>query len=156
MYGWDSYFILLGLLRDDEVAAARDMVDNFVYEIEHYGTILNANRTYYLTRFPAAFLTRMMLGVFARTSDRAWLESALKAAESHYRFWTTGPHLVPATGLSRYFRFRGGARARGPERRARTSSGRPHYDRVREFYQRRIGQPTTTTVALLRREGRPA
>ena len=44
MYGWDSYFILLGLLRDDEVAAARDMVDNFLYEIEHYGTILNANR----------------------------------------------------------------------------------------------------------------
>jgi alpha,alpha-trehalase len=48
MYGWDSYFILLGLLRDDEVSAARDMVDNFLYEIAHYGTILNANRSYYL------------------------------------------------------------------------------------------------------------
>lgn len=46
MYGWDSYFIQVGLLRDDEVDKARDLVDNFVYEIDYYGTILNANRTY--------------------------------------------------------------------------------------------------------------
>ena len=134
MYGWDSYFILLGLLRDDEVAAARDMVDNFVYEIEHYGTILNANRTYYLSRSQPPFLTRMLLGVFERTRDRAWLESAMKAAESHYRFWTTAPHLVPATGLSRYFDFGEGP---APEVLSdeRDEKGRTHYDRVREFYR---------------------
>src|SRR5262245_52836769 len=28
MYGWDSYFIQVGLLRDGELVAARDMVDN--------------------------------------------------------------------------------------------------------------------------------
>ena len=33
MYGWDSYFIQVGLLRDGELDLARDMVDNFVYEI---------------------------------------------------------------------------------------------------------------------------
>ena len=134
MYGWDSYFILLGLLRDDEVTAARDMVDNFLYEIEHYGTILNANRSYYLTRSQPPFLTRMMLGVFARTGDRAWLASARKAAEGHYRFWTTEPHLVPATGLSRYFDFGDGP---APEVLSdeRDEKGRTHYDRVREFYR---------------------
>ena len=134
MYGWDSYFILLGLLRDDEVSAARDMVDNFLYEIEHYGTILNANRSYYLTRSQPPFLTRMMLDVFARTGDRAWLASARKAAESHYRFWTTEPHLVPATGLSRYFDFGEGP---APEVLSdeRDEKGRTHYDRVREFYR---------------------
>ncbi len=134
MYGWDSYFILLGLLRDGEVEAARGMVDNFVYEIEHYGTILNANRTYYLTRSQPPFLTRMMLGVFARSGDRAWLESTLKAAESHYTFWTTEPHLVPATGLSRYFDFGEGP---APEVLSdeRDEQGRTHYDRVREFYR---------------------
>src|SRR5438874_3700411 len=73
MYGWDSYFIQVGLLRDDEVQLARDMVDNFVYEIANYGTILNANRTYYLTRAQPPFLTEMILGVFERTHDRAWL-----------------------------------------------------------------------------------
>ncbi len=64
MYGWDSYFIQVGLLRDGELERARDMVDNFLYEVEHYGTILNANRTYYLTRSQPPFLTRMVLGVF--------------------------------------------------------------------------------------------
>jgi alpha,alpha-trehalase len=134
MYGWDSFFILLGLLRDDETAAARDMVDNFLYEIEHYGTILNANRTYYLSRSQPPFLTRMLLGVYAKTHDRAWLESGLAAAEKHYRFWTSEPHLVPSTGLSRYFDFGDGP---APEVLAdeKDEQGRTHYDRVREFYK---------------------
>jgi alpha,alpha-trehalase len=134
MYGWDSYFILLGLLRDDEVVAARDMVDNFLYEIEHYGTILNANRTYYLTRSQPPFLTRMLLGVFARTGDRAWLKAAVAPAERHYRFWTSEPHLVPTTGLSRYYDFGEGP---APEVLSdeRDAQGRTHYDRVREFYK---------------------
>jgi alpha,alpha-trehalase len=50
MYGWDSYFIVLGLLRDGEVSLARDMTDDAIYEINRYGKVLNANRTYYLTR----------------------------------------------------------------------------------------------------------
>jgi alpha,alpha-trehalase len=45
MYGWDSYFIQMGLLRDGELGLAKDMADDFVYEIRAYGKILNANRT---------------------------------------------------------------------------------------------------------------
>jgi len=103
MYGWDSYFIQVGLLRDGEIALARDMTDNFLYEIAHYGKILNANRTYYLTRSQPPFLTQMVLGVFQRTKDRQWLREALPAIEKYYRYWTTEPHLVARTGLSRYF-----------------------------------------------------
>ena len=40
MYGWDSYFIILGLLQDGEIELAKNMVDQFAYEIEHYGMIL--------------------------------------------------------------------------------------------------------------------
>ncbi|HEY7159695.1 MAG TPA: trehalase family glycosidase, partial [Acidobacteriota bacterium] len=36
MYGWDSYFITLGLLEDNRIDLAKSMVDNFVYEIRHY------------------------------------------------------------------------------------------------------------------------
>jgi len=134
MYGWDSYFIVLGLLRDDQVGPARDMVDNFLYEIEKYGTILNANRTYYLTRSQPPFLTRMLLDVFARTGDRDWLRQGVRDAEQHYRFWTTEPHLVPATGLSRYWDFGEGP---APEVLSdeRDEQGRTHYDRVREYYR---------------------
>jgi len=53
MYGWDSFFIQMGLLRDGRF-------DNFAYEIEHYGKILNANRTYYLRRSQPPFFAAMV------------------------------------------------------------------------------------------------
>ena len=103
MYGWDSYFIQLGLLQAGEIELARNMADNFVYEIENYGKILNANRTYYLTRSQPPFLTQMILGVYRQTNDKRWLRRTLPAIEIYYRYWTTGPHLVTQTGLSRYY-----------------------------------------------------
>jgi alpha,alpha-trehalase len=102
MYGWDSYFIQMGLLRDDLLPLAKDMADNFLYEIRYYGKILNANRTYYLSRSQPPFLTSMLLAVFARTQDRKWLANSLPEVEKYYRYWTEGPHLVSETGLSRY------------------------------------------------------
>src|SRR6202022_4447279 len=103
MYGWDSYFIQVGLIRDSELELAKDMADNFLYEIRNYGKILNANRTYFLTRSQPPFLTQMLLGVFRKTQDRKWLAGAEPAIEKYYRFWTTEPHLTKQTGLSRYF-----------------------------------------------------
>ena len=107
MYGWDSYFIVLGLLHDDRVGLARSMVDNMVYEIRHYGAILNANRTYYLTRSQPPFLTSMIRACYARLprtpASRTWLAGALEAAIAEYSHVWTGPLHMTATGLSRYF-----------------------------------------------------
>ena len=64
MYGWDSYFILLGELADGRLDLARGTVENFFYEIDHYGSILNANRTYYLTSSQPPFLSSMVMAVF--------------------------------------------------------------------------------------------
>ncbi len=122
MYGWDSYFIIRGLLRDKRVELAQGMVENFFFEIEHYGAILNANRTYYLTRSQPPFLTSMILDVYdakkeAGKEDRAWLETAYGYAVRDHNLWTREPHLAGAkglyrepylaepTGLSRYFDF---------------------------------------------------
>jgi alpha,alpha-trehalase len=107
MYGWDSYFIVLGLLRDGRVDLARSMVNNHVYQILHFGKVLNANRTYYLTRSQPPFLTSMILAVYQHlphdTSTRAWLRNALHAAVHEYReVWMSNDRLT-ATGLSRYF-----------------------------------------------------
>ena len=63
MYGWDSYFILLGLEAEHREGLAKGIVDNFLFEIEHYGGVLNANRTYYLTRSQPPFLTSMIRAV---------------------------------------------------------------------------------------------
>jgi alpha,alpha-trehalase len=134
MYGWDSYFIQVGLLRDGELERARDMVENFVYEIEHYGTVLNANRTYYLSRSQPPFLSQMVLGVFRQTHDKEWLRGTLPAIEAYYRFWTNPPHLAGETGLSRYFDLGDGPAAEvlADERDAQ---GRTHYDRVRALFR---------------------
>jgi alpha,alpha-trehalase len=110
MYGWDSYFIIRGLLRDKRVELAQGMVENFFFEIEHYGAVLNANRTYYLTRSQPPFLTSMILDVYdakkdAGQEDRAWLEKAYGYAVRDHNLWTREPHLAGTTGLSRYFDF---------------------------------------------------
>jgi len=134
MYGWDSYFIQVGLLEDGRIDLARAMADNFRYEIEQYGTVLNANRTYFLTRSQPPFFTRMLLGVYERTNDRSWLARALPAVEQYYAFWMRDPHLVGKTGLSRYFDT-GDGPAPEVEHGERDAAGKSHYDRVREYYR---------------------
>jgi alpha,alpha-trehalase len=136
MYGWDSYFIVLGLLKDGKVDIARSIVDNCVYEVRHYGAILNANRTYYLTRSQPPFLTSMAIATYGRLprgeASKQWLARALEAAIAEYQnVWMNGDHLT-ATGLSRYFDSGTGI---PPE------VERGHYDRVLAPYAMRAGMP---------------
>lgn len=108
MYGWDSYFIIRGLLRDGRVDLARGIVENFFFEIEYYGAVLNANRTYYLTRSQPPFLSSMVMAVHqaqtaAGQDDRAWIEKAYSYVKRDHHMWTQDPHLAGSTGLSRYY-----------------------------------------------------
>jgi len=110
MYGWDSYFIVLGLLRDSRIELARGMVENFFFEIENYGALLNANRTYYLTRSQPPFLSSMVLAVYeaekqAGHADTAWLAKAYPFLVKDYSMWTRAPHLAGSTDLARYYDF---------------------------------------------------
>lgn len=107
MYGWDSYFILLGLVHDGHVDEARGMVENFFFEIEHYGAILNANRTYFFTRSQPPFLTSMIREVYEHPAagakpDRAWLARAYGFAQRDYALWISPDHRAGDTGLARY------------------------------------------------------
>ncbi len=110
MYGWDSYFIIRGLVRDGRVDLARGMVDNFFFEIEHYGSVLNANRTYFFSRAQPPFLSSMVMSVSeadrqAGHEDPAWLAKAYSYLARDYEMWTREPHLAGITGLSRYYDF---------------------------------------------------
>jgi len=116
MYGWDSYFIIRGLLRAGKTELARGMVENFFFEIQHYGAILNANRTYFLTRSQPPFLSSMVLAVYEQEAsggktDREWLERAYPFIVRDYEMWTTGQHLAGNTGLSRYYDYGDGPTA---------------------------------------------
>jgi alpha,alpha-trehalase len=110
MYGWDSYFIIRGLVRAGRLELARGMVDNFFFEVEHYGAMLNANRTYYLTRSQPPFLSSMFVDVYdalekSGHGDTAWLARAYADLEKDYEMWNRDPHLAGDTGLSRYYDF---------------------------------------------------
>jgi alpha,alpha-trehalase len=105
MYGWDSYFIIRGLLIDGHYDLARGMVENFFYEIEHYGSVLNANRTYFLSRSQPPFLSAMVMAVYDAKPDKQWLTKAYSYILRDYQMWTSEPHLAGNTGLSRYFDF---------------------------------------------------
>lgn len=115
MYGWDSYFMILGLLHDGRVNLARGIVENFFFEIEHYGGILNANRTYYLTRSQPPFLSSMIRAVWqaeVRTGNRkeadAWLARAYGFAQRDHAFWMRKAMRAGNTGLQRYWGFGSG------------------------------------------------
>ena len=114
MFGWDSYFILLGLLHDGRVDLAHGMVENFFYEIEHYGAVLNANRTYFLTRSQPPLLSSMIRAVYDAEVARdpspgnvvkqdRWLRRAYGYARRDHDFWLADIHRAGQTGLARYF-----------------------------------------------------
>jgi len=134
MYGWDSYFIVLGLIEDNKIELAKSMVNHMVYEINHYGKILNANRSYYLTRSQPPFFTSMLLAVIENLElneeNITWLEKGLKAAIKEYNdVWMKEPRLT-SNGLSRYY---GEGIGIPPE----TEPG--HFDYVFEKYAKKRG-----------------
>ena len=103
MYGWDSYFESVGLMLDGKVELAKAMADNFQYEIEHYGKILNANRSYYLTRTQPPFYTSLITEVYQIIKDKKWLESHLKTAIKEYEtVWMVEGKRLTRNGLNRY------------------------------------------------------
>ncbi|MBT8254017.1 MAG: trehalase [Bacteroidia bacterium] len=103
MYGWDSYFESVGLLIDKKTDLARAMADNFQYEIENYGKILNANRSYYLTRTQPPFYSSLIREVYEHTADKNWLRSHLKTAIKEYEtVWMVKGKRLTENGLNRY------------------------------------------------------
>lgn len=122
MYGWDSYFIALGLLHDGQIQKAKAMLNHQVYQIRFYGKVLNANRSYYLTRSQPPFLTRFLKAILKHQDQpQKWIEEVLRTAMHEYaNVWTKEPRLTN-TGLSRYY---GEGLGQPPE----TEPG--HYDAV--------------------------
>ncbi|MFP4499020.1 MAG: trehalase family glycosidase [Vulcanimicrobiota bacterium] len=108
MYGWDSYFTVLGLLQDGETDLAQGMVKNMFYQVDNYGKVLNANRSYYLSRSSPPFQSSAVLSVFEKTGDREFLKEGIDHVIKEYNYWTNPQnekemdHLTP-TGLSRYY-----------------------------------------------------
>lgn len=121
LYGWDGYMESIGLMLSGRVDLARGMIENYVFCIQHYGKILNANRSYYLCRSQPPFLTDMTFKVAdalakeaAKKEDSSAATAAaadatnffriaiLAAIKEYYSVWTALPRLDLVSGLSRY------------------------------------------------------
>jgi alpha,alpha-trehalase len=106
MYAWDSYWIVRGLLQDGYSEIAKGILENFIYQIRHYGGhILNANRTYYLSRSQPpmhAAMARAVLPFVKRDERVDFLKRATDAISYEYdHFWKTTRYDAER-GLFRY------------------------------------------------------
>jgi alpha,alpha-trehalase len=155
MYGWDSYFIVRGLLRAGRLELARGMVDNFLFEIENYGAMLNANRTYYLSRSQPPFLSSMFVDVYddlqkSGHPDAAWLQRGYDDLQKDYEMWNRDPHLAGKTGLSRYYDFGEGP----PAEAIKDEAG--YYRKVASYFFFHPAQNDNYIVPGLTEAARPA
>ena len=88
VYYWDSYFTMLGLVRDGQNRVAASMVSSFETVLKDFGHIPNGMRTYYLSRSqPPVFY--LMVGLTDTRPARAYA-AHLAALKSEYRFWMEG------------------------------------------------------------------
>jgi alpha,alpha-trehalase len=103
---WDSYFIILGLVKEKKVELAKGMVENFVYLFKRFDIIPMRNRYYNLGTSQIPFFTSMIFEVFEIIQQKGWLKKmAETAADELSLYWMneklTEKHLVHK-GLSRY------------------------------------------------------
>jgi alpha,alpha-trehalase len=117
MFGWDTAFAVFAWAHEHP-AMMREQVDNQLYQIRVYGKVLNANRTYYISRSQPPLIAAMSLAVYRAAEGRAWrdfdpgglyadakawLAQALADLENYYLYWTTGDRLADGGPLSRYW-----------------------------------------------------
>jgi len=100
MYGWDTFFINLGLFAHNRLDLVQNHILNHLYMVEQYGKVLNGNRTYYLGRSQPPLLAdtvRRFLEAGGESNIAKW---AYPLLEREYKdYWMAEHHATP-TGLS--------------------------------------------------------
>ncbi|MHA7055990.1 trehalase family glycosidase [Aquimarina sp. M1] len=106
MYGWDSYFESVGLLIDGRQDLAMSMSDNFGYQVKYYNKILNANRSYYLTRTQPPFFSSLIREIYQQNPkvSNGWLSDNLEMVIKEYEtVWMEKGMRLTETGLNRFY-----------------------------------------------------
>jgi alpha,alpha-trehalase len=134
MYGWDSYFIGMGLLLDDKTELAIAIAENFKYQIDHYGKILNANRSYYLTRTQPPLYTSLLVAIVKKSKpETTWIARHLGTAIKEYQtVWMEEGNRLAPNGLNRY-------KAEGIGLPFEVETG--HFDDILEKYALKYNMP---------------
>ena len=108
LYYWDSYFSMLGLVRDDRRASAERMLDGFTDLIERFGYVPNGSRTYYVGRSQPPLYAAMV--ELLPSPDAAMRRRRLDAMIREHGFWMEGgADLAPGAATRRVVRLADGA-----------------------------------------------
>ncbi len=94
IYYWDSYFTMLGLIRDGHRDVAVSMVDDFADMLDRYGHIPNGSRSYYLSRSQPPFFY-LMVGLLSDEPGQSYARY-LKALKTEHAFWMRGAAALAA------------------------------------------------------------
>jgi len=93
LYYWDSYFSMLGLVRDGHEPLAQSIADAFTDLIERYGHIPNGTRSYYFSRSqPPLYFAMLELLPDARPDKN---KRRLRAMLLEHSFWMSGADALP-------------------------------------------------------------
>lgn len=94
IYYWDSFFTMLGLIRDGETALATGIVDAMTDLIEAYGHVPNGSRTYFLGRSQPP-LYHMMVELLG-ASEPETAARRLDAMKREHGWWMEGAETLEA------------------------------------------------------------
>ena len=100
MFAWDSYFINLGLLAHGRLDLVRGLLLNQLFMIMRFGKVLNANRTYFLTRSQPPLHPDAIWRYYQATGDRDMLLLAYPLLKQEYRGHWCGAEHSTSTGLT--------------------------------------------------------
>lgn len=85
---WDTYFTILGLVRQDRVELAQGMIENLVVLFQRFQLVPMRNRTYDTGISQPPLLTSMIKEVYAHNKDKKWLRhKAFLAAAELENYW---------------------------------------------------------------------
>ena len=108
IYYWDSFFTLLGLVRDGETELATGIVDTLTDLIEQHGHIPNGSRTYYLGRSQPPLFHMMVALLDDQRPEVA--ARRLTAMKQEYSWWMDGAEkLVPGAQIAHVAMLKDGA-----------------------------------------------
>lgn len=103
---WDTYFIIVGLVKCGRVDLAKGMVDNLVFLFRKFNIVPMRNRYYNLGISQIPFLTSMAAEVFEEAKTKSWLLKIIQVAERELNKYWMNPNLVEKhivyKNLSRY------------------------------------------------------
>ncbi len=108
IYYWDSFFTMLGLIRDGQTALATGIVDAMTDMIEAYGHVPNGTRTYYLGRSQPP-LYHMMVELLGEAEPTVSARR-LDAMKREHGWWMEGAEtLEPGQAKGRVARLADGS-----------------------------------------------